>query len=236
MGQDAVFAAGKADQWFERNRAKLNADDLMDRDPILRLLRDQGVRPRHCIEVGAANGYRLEAIRQAFGSRVTAVEPSGKAVADGRRRFPHVRFSQSLAHQLTGVGDGEADLVLVSFVLHWVDRSRLLASVAEIDRVLEDGGALLIADFLPAAPQRVRYHHLPDQEVWTFKQDYAALFASAALYQVGRRVTLDYTTGRVSDNAPPENRFAITWLQKSLHGGYRVGELPAGLRQAEGAA
>ena len=42
----------------------------------------------------------------------------------------------------------------------------MLRSVAEIDRVLPDGGFLLIGDFYPSLPQRVRYHHLPDQDVF----------------------------------------------------------------------
>src|SRR5437764_480231 len=126
MNQEVVFQQSEADRWFERNQLVLRVEGLEERDPVLRVLGGTGVRPTNALEVGAANGYRLEALRQQTGCRAVAVEPSGRAVADGRRRFPGVRFEQRLAHELFDFKDGEFDLAVASFVLHWVERSRLL--------------------------------------------------------------------------------------------------------------
>jgi ubiquinone/menaquinone biosynthesis C-methylase UbiE len=225
MTQDAIFLESEADRWFERNHKMLDADCALTTDPVLRVLSESAIRPRCCLEVGASNGYRLEAIRRSLGASVTALEPSAEAIADGRRRFPGVRFVQGLAHALD-FPDGSFDFVIVSFVLHWVDRTRLMRSVAELDRVLVDGGNLLIADFLPDGPERVPYHHLPAQDVWTYKQDYAAMLIASHLYRMVHRQMVDYRTREFSEAAPADARFAITLLQKSLGAGYRVAKLP----------
>jgi SAM-dependent methyltransferase len=225
MSQDTAFVQGEADRWFQRNREAILSRNVAERDPPLRLLLDSGLRPTNCLEVGAANGFRLEAIRQQFGCRVTAVDPSVAAIGDGRERFPQVRFVHGLAHALTELADGEFDLVLVSFVLHWVDRARLLRSVAELDRVLADGGHLLVADFNPGEPQRVRYHHLPDQDVWTYKQDYPALWQASCLYRpVGHR-DYDHRSLEFAASVPPEHRCAVTLLRKETRGLYKESRL-----------
>jgi SAM-dependent methyltransferase len=226
MSQDTIFQQGEADCYFERNQKALAVDGLAERDPILHMLADAGLRPTGALEVGAANGYRLEALRRQTGCRAVAVEPSGAAVANGKRQFPEVRFIQALGHELEGFATGEFDLVIASFVLHWVDRARLFATAAALDRVLADGGRLVISDFLPDRPQRVPYHHRPDAEVWTYKQDYAAFWAASAVYKIEDRRVYDYRTRQASDAAPPEQRFAVTLLRKNLSG-YVSASLPA---------
>src|SRR5262249_17661350 len=81
------------------------------------------------------------------------------------------------------------DLVVVAFVFHWVSRDALAASVAEVDRVLSPNGYLLLHDFFPDAPTRRHYHHLPEGQAYTYKQDFAALFLSTAGYRHVARTT-----------------------------------------------
>ena len=151
------------------------------------------------------------------------MDPSTEAIADGRVRHPGVEFVQGVAHDLP-LASGSADLVIVSFVLHWLDRSRLLAAVAEIDRVLRDGGHLLLSDFLPDAPTRVRYHHRPEVDIWTYKQDYAQPFLASGLYGEIERVVIDHRTGQPADPALDQReRGFVSVLQKDLQGRYAVG-------------
>jgi SAM-dependent methyltransferase len=226
MSQDTIFQVSEADAFFVRNQKTLTAEGLGERDPVLHVLADFGLTPTSALEIGAANGFRLEALRRLTGCQATAVEPSAVAVADGNKQFPKVRFVQALGHELDGFSAGEFDLVIVSFVLHWVDRARMFATAAALDRVLMDGGRLVISDFLPDRPQRVRYHHLPDADVWTFKQDYAAFWAASAIYKVEEQRVYDYRTRQPSNTAPPDQRFAVTLLKKTL-GGYETRALPA---------
>ncbi|HXC40610.1 MAG TPA: hypothetical protein VN667_16860, partial [Burkholderiales bacterium] len=91
----------------------------------------------------------------------------------------------------------------------------------EIDRVVRDGGYLCVGDFLPDYQQRRHYHHLPGAGVFTYKQDYAAIFESLGTYRALTRVT--YESGDAAAPLAPsrsDERKSCTLLAKSLHGFY----------------
>lgn len=175
-----TFMGGEGDRYFERNRPLYDEADPAT-DPPLRLIESYDLTPQDVLEVGCSNGYRLAAVARIHGSRVTGVEPSEAAIADGRERFPAVRFERGWGDAIPL--DERFDLVIVNFVFHWVDRLLLLRTAAEIDRVVKDGGFLIVGDFLPAHPTRRQYHHLPGTDIYTYKQDYAEIFAASNCYQ-----------------------------------------------------
>lgn len=84
--------------------------------------------------------------------------------------------------------DNFFDIVFISFVFHWVGRSKLLKAVSEIDRVLKDGGTLVISDFFPDIPHRRTYHHNTELGVYTYKQDYSKIFTASNLYTENTRI------------------------------------------------
>jgi ubiquinone/menaquinone biosynthesis C-methylase UbiE len=154
------------------------------------------------------------------------VEPSREAIQDGQAQFPSVQFLRGTASELPLDAQARFDVVIVNFVLHWVDRSTLLRSVAEIDRVLADGGFLVIGDFYPSLPQRVRYHHLPEQDVWTYKQNYSDIFLASNLYETIASYSFDHSTHALRSDVRPEDRAQIMLLRKSMHGRYQNASLP----------
>ncbi len=216
--QAEVFWRSEGDAWFRRN--KVDLDTGVARDPILKLMESQGLRPRRVIEIGASNGYRLASINERFGSFCLAIEPSLQAIDDGRRRFPQVEFRRGRADAVPVAENERFDVTVVHFVLHWIDRRLLLRSVAEIDRVLEDAGHLLLGDFLPDAPTKVPYHHLPGESVFTFKQDYAALFIQSGLYVNIARMTYDSDDPLSTTVDDPARRCSVACLQKRLDASY----------------
>jgi SAM-dependent methyltransferase len=220
MNQDQVFECSEGDRWFERNRATLQGDDWIARDPILRLIDLTGIRPARVMEVGASNGYRLAEIRRRLQCDVTAVEPSQAAIDDGTKRFGDVAFVRGTASAIAIPGDQLFDLVIVHFVFHWIDRATLLRSAAEIDRLLKDGGHLAIGDFLPSAPTRVEYHHLRGLGVCTYKQDYAELFVASELYERVASFVFDHATHAIRTDVPFGERAGVTLLRKSLQARY----------------
>ena len=215
MLQDTVFSEGEGDAWFERNR------DCYDQrqDPVVDFLSSHPVQPHAILEIGASRGDRLDALRERYRAAVTAVEPSAAAVADGRHRFPEIQFFVATA-KLLPLADDTFDFVIINFVFHWIDRKSLLASAAEVDRVLQSGGHLLIGDFAPFAPKKNRYHHRPDLELYTYKQDYPALFLSTAGYRLLAQQILDYRTLKPSSEVPERERCSMTLLHKVPGGVY----------------
>jgi ubiquinone/menaquinone biosynthesis C-methylase UbiE len=170
------------------------------------------MRPRSVLEIGAANGVRLAAIHKNCPARMVAVEPSEQALRDGQRRFPFITFIRATASEVP-LSSEVFDLVVVNFVFHWIDRQNLLRAVAETDRLVRNGGHLVIGDFSPANRLSVRYHHLADEDVFTFKQNYAATFLASGLYHTVAVLSGDHSR-RALDCAVAEHDRIGAWLLK----------------------
>ncbi len=217
MLQDRVFSDSEGDRWFERNRRALNAFDA-SADLPLKLIRLYGLTPERVLEIGAANGFRLAAIHQRTGAETVAVEPSAQAVLNGKASFPFITFIRGTAS--TVPLRESFDLVIVNFVFHWIDRQSLLRAVAEVDRLVSDSGYLLIGDFYPANQLQVRYHHLESEEVYTYKQNYAATFLASGLYHPVSFLTAHHATKELQARVAEHERIGAWLLRKELHGHY----------------
>lgn len=224
MVQDDVFLRDEGDAWFLRNRAALGEAAGRRHDwpltLIARLDETQRTGIANVVELGCSNGWRLDLLRKTLPRRMVGIDASAAAVADGMTRYPGLELQQGA---LAAVPLQEQfDLAIVSFVLHWVDRSNLARCIAEIDRVTRDGGLLVLADFLPDHPQRRVYHHrLPEERMYTYKQDYAKIFEAMGSYREIARTTFE--NGHKGDRitrATSGSRCVCTVLQKSLTGFY----------------
>lgn len=228
MVQDDVFLEDEGNAWFQRNRAALGAAAENRHDWPLTLIGRLDAAQRagigSVVELGCSNGWRLARLGKTLPARLVGVDASADAVADGSARYPGLSLLQG------GLADvplqEQFDLTIVFFVLHWIDRSNLARCIAEIDRVTRDGALLVLGDFLPDYPQRRPYHHrLPEERMFTYKQDYAKIFEAMGTYREIARSTFDHEhPGDQIKMAASGSRCVCTVLQKSLTGFY--GEPP----------
>ena len=209
--QGAAFLQGEGDQWFLRNREKLTQFSP-ERDVAMGLLCKHALRPKRVLEIGAANGYRLAAWANRFPCDVKGSDASPMAVADGRERYGIELLCQA-AEDFRGLG--ECDLMLLHFILHWVDRDRLEQLTAEVSQAVVPGGNLLVADFAPDSPVDVPYHHLPPGTATTFKRDYGAHFVRTGHFRQIERIFADHRTGQPGVNIPSAERMGF-WLLERL--------------------
>lgn len=222
MLQDRIFEGSEGDRWFERNRTALNVFDA-EADFPLKLIGFYNLCPERVLEIGAANGVRLAAIHARTGAEVVAVEPSAQAVLNGKASFPSVTFVRGNA---AAIPLQECfDLVIVNFVFHWIDRANLLKVVAETDRLVQNGGFLLIGDFHPFNQLKVRYHHLETAQVHTYKQDYAATFLASGLYHPICLLTADHAAKALDAKVPEADRIGTWLLRKQLQSHYLETEI-----------
>lgn len=217
--QQNVFEHSEGDQWFLRNFSHLTERKNDKFDWPIHLVKK--IKEHELItsvlEIGCSNGWRLEELLKIVSrdARIEGIDISGKAIEDGKKRFPQINLQQAAISKIPH--QGTFDLVIVNFVLHWVDRQLLATSLAEIDRVVADGGYLIIGDFLPNYSQRRRYHHYTDQEIYTYKQDYAQCFRSLGMYhELGRCVFNHDEKSSQIDDATSDSRAACVLLQKKL--------------------
>ena len=177
MTQDMIFQNGEGDRWYERNKEKLTPKD----DFVCCMIENLGVQPHRIVEVGCSNGYRLEYLRKKYHAVCYGYDISCEAIEAGHESFPKIHLEQKALHEISS--DETFDLVICNFVLHWVDRSRLIQSMGGIDALVHVGGTLVLGDFNPDYQQKRKYHHLPNEDVYTYKQDYAAFFKATGLYR-----------------------------------------------------
>lgn len=225
MNQEEIFEKGEADNWFQRNQGVLVGRETGEGDPVFGLLQDFQVKPTRALEIGASNGYRMHSLYKKYGCSVAAIDPSAGAVEDGKKRYPEIDMRVAMAHDLP-FKDAEFDLVVVHGVFCWVDRAHLLAALSEADRVLADGGILSVGDFLPPQPERVRYHHLPEEKVYTYKQDYSAVFRASNCYELINQTVFDHRGWVKRPEVEARERFSVTLLRKDLSRNYLTRELP----------
>jgi SAM-dependent methyltransferase len=215
--QDSIFERSEGDCWFERNRQALNAFDA-EADLPLKLISLYNLRPERVLEIGAANGVRLAAIHERTGANVVAVEPSTQAILNGEANFPSVTFVRGTASSIPL--QNWFDLVILNFVFHWIDRVNLLRSVAEADRLVRDGGFLMIGDFHPLNFLQVRYHHLDTTKVHTYKQNYAATFLASGLYHAVCLMTADHALKTLGAEVVEGERIGVWLLRKEVKAHY----------------
>lgn len=203
------FREGEGDAYFARNDKALCALETRAKSDLpLRLIRDLGLAPRRVLEVGAGTGWRLADLsRDAAAPWTLALEPSRAATGAGQERYPAVTFARASAEALP-VADGSFDLVVLGFFLYLVDRRDLFAVASECDRVLADGGALVLLDFFAERPHKNVYAAQPD--LFSYKMDYRKMF----LWNPAYREWADEISGAAPVAGNRDGRLRASVLRK----------------------
>jgi SAM-dependent methyltransferase len=207
--QKDIWFKSEGDNWFERNKDYLGKKQ----DIILLLINFYNLKPETVVEIGCSNGYRLAALHERYGSKVIGVEPSEKAIEDGKERWHFIKFVKGMCE--TFELDESADLVIVNFVFHWISRDKLTICVAKIDEVLKEGGILILGDFGTENFIKRRYHHLPNENLFTYKQQYQNMFTSTGLYKEIAKIRFNHDTGEITADIDDSNIGTISLLRKS---------------------
>lgn len=205
--QKDVFAAREGDAWFFRNREKVQSATY---DPVQDVLSRVQLAPRSFLEVGCSTGWRVNAIAHRWNASGFGIDPSRAAVTEGRANFPNINLQTGFADSLP-FEFGQFDLLIYGFCLYLCDRDDLFRIASEGDRVLADGGHVVIYDFFARAPYARSYHHEPSLK--SYKMDYARLFSWHPAYSVERSECFDMVGG------PPvkdDNTVAVTVLKKDM--------------------
>ncbi len=177
--QNEIFLDFEADNYYSRTIDRKLKKNYKNDFPI-RLLEIYKIKPKKVLEIGCDIGGRLNYINEKYGSQCYGIEPSNKAVEDGNLRFKNIKIVRGVFSDIPF--DEKFDLIIISFVFHWIDRALLAKCVSEVERLLKSEGFLIIGDFYPDNPKKFKYHHLPKEDIWTYKQDYSKIFLSLNQY------------------------------------------------------
>lgn len=210
--QREAFLDGEGDRYFERNELALErcherAMFNLDGDPVLRAL--QAIQPRRLLEIGCATGWRLDIARRAWKTQGYGTDPSASAITHGRNRYPGTTLSAGTADRIL-FSDAFFDCVVFGFCLYLCDRADLFRIAAEADRVLADGGYLVVYDFCPPESYSRPYAHR--QGVLSYKMDHSRLWSWHPAYSLWCH---DVTAHEGASPEDPDERLAVTVLRKA---------------------
>lgn len=203
MTQADAFFRGEGDQWLKRNKQKLKPK----KDLILYALSQltEECRNGKYLEIGCANGWRLNEIKKTFNAEsISGVEPSLQGSIEALKNGVDVVRGDATNLPWS---DEFFDVVIYGFCLYLCDRKDLFKIVAEGDRVLKNGGLMIIHDFSDFdEPCKVPYKHKAG--LWSFKQDYEEMFLASPAYSF---ISFDMTLELIS---------GVTVLKKDIEKGW----------------
>ena len=200
----------EGDSWYERN--KKNLDERKGKDFPILLIKLYNIKPKRALEIGGADGYRIAEINKLYQSEGTVIEPSQKAIKNGREKYPSVKFIHGTCNSVKT--KETFDLIILNFVFHWIYRENLYSSIAAIDRMLEDKGYLIIGDFGTDFPIKRKYHHLKDIDFYTWKMPYEELFRSSGRYIEIAKLKFNHDTHSLSGDINIDNMGSVVLMKK----------------------
>ncbi len=156
MDAKELFLRSEGDAHFRRNfnpnrvscaKGTQFLSGFLDKNPELL----QESEKKSVLEIGCDYGFNLMYLNQKFGLKCYGVEPSMEAVEFGRKnllskKITAVELVQGTSDYLP-FEENSMDFVILGFFMYCVDRSYLLKTAAEADRVLKRGGFLVMEDF-----------------------------------------------------------------------------------------
>lgn len=182
MIQKNEFLAGEGDAYHLRNRVKEASDEYIKYlKPYIKYINSNS----KILEVGCGDGRNLAYLNKVTGCKVFGLEPSALAIEEGVQKYPQISFIHGTGDDLE-MDDGFFDLVFFGTCLYLVDRTLLMKTISEADRVLKDKGIIGITEFDVKIPIVNEYHH--KQGLKSYKMDYSQLFTVYPHYSLIERM------------------------------------------------
>lgn len=217
MKQDAIFLESEGDAWYRRNGAYLNkkkVEDGPDVNYILKILTPFKDNIENILEIGCSSGLKLKSLCDFLNAKGSGIDPSEQAVNDGNStRHNAVTLFQGTAEKLP-FSDASFDVVNFAFCLYLFDRSNLLISLAEADRVLKPGGYMVITDFDPGTQRKRAYSHFPG--LFSYKQNYANIYTATGLYYLVGKNSFSHQSSDFDVNSDERVSTQILYKDRDL--------------------
>jgi len=207
--QKEIFKAGEGDRWFFRNRKSSNSCRDSE-DKIVNLIKSIELFPKKVLEIGCGGGHRLEIIRNGFQADCYGIDPSSKAIDDGKSRYPNISLQVGTADNLPFDADS-FDMIIFGFCLYLCDREDLFKIAYEADRCLKNKGTLIIKDFYPPFAYKNKYSH--HDGIYSYKMDYSRMFKWNPAYAEVSKVVFSHSGFALRD--VPDEKVAIVVLRKN---------------------
>ena len=181
-----LFLETEGDAYYQRNKNALTKDNIgEDINFYSSFFSEMNILNKNTkfVEIGASNGHNLKYFKEKFECEVFGIDPSSEATKEGNKQFFNNKkvllqgTSDSLPYD-----DESTDIVMFGFSLFWVGRKYLYRSISEADRILKEGGYLLITDF--DTPLPYKRDNIHNKDTFTCKMNYSKFYLCNPQYSL----------------------------------------------------
>lgn len=182
MKQSDVFLAGEGEAWMKRNEGRYDENN----DPVLAAIDQFALHPKRVLEIGCADGARLAVLERMWGCDVVGVDPAWNTKAGA-----------SLCMVWNGtaldppVCNDSFDAIIYGWCLYLCDPEDYFKIAEAGDRILRDGGYLIVYDFCTDHPYKVPYKH--KEGIFSHHYDFSKLWLGHPAYSMYGRTVQDET-------------------------------------------
>tara|TARA_B100000029_G_scaffold395104_1_gene392828 strand:+ start:4018 stop:4677 length:660 start_codon:yes stop_codon:yes gene_type:complete len=176
--QKNIFLDSEGDNWFDRNKNTIHENVKIGIDFFISFVN----KKNKILEIGCSDGKNLNYLSEKlphYELDLYGIDPSKKAIESGKQNYRKIDLKVGTSDQLK-YGDKFFDLIICGFFLYLVDRNLIFKTVSEIDRILKEGGYLIIVDFDVPTPFSNDYKHY--KGVQSYKNDYSKFFIGGGHY------------------------------------------------------
>ena len=170
----SVWINGEGDNYFNRNIG----NEINYHDTIFEFVYKY-TTPENVLDIGCFDGTRLGFICDMFNCNGTGIDVSKQSIETGKFKNKNIKLYQNSCENMKF--KQMFDVVIINFVFHWLPRNQLFKCVCNINNSIKTDGFLIIGDFFDEFYKR-KYHHLPNKNIYTYKQDYKKMFLTSGLY------------------------------------------------------
>lgn len=182
MRQADIFTASEGAAWFKRNKDRIDPEN----DPVTAAIETYKITPKRVFEVGCADGWRLKLLHKKFKHIVCGgIDPGCQ---DRTKQQPFIEWGTADRISLPA---NSFDLVIYGWCLYLCDPEDYLKIAYEGDRILKDGGFLIVYDFYTETPYKVPYKH--KNGIFSHHYDFSKLWLSHPAYSLYGRIVQDET-------------------------------------------
>ena len=116
---------------------------------ILDLIKINTIKPKSILEIGCANGSKLNQYQQELKTKINyGVDLSSKAINSGKKKFKKLKLLQLSSLEIDKIKPN-FDLIICGFFLYLLDREKIFNQFNLIYKKLNFNGFLIIEDFDP---------------------------------------------------------------------------------------
>jgi ubiquinone/menaquinone biosynthesis C-methylase UbiE len=196
------FLNSEGDSFFKRNSTAFENQNYLDNDIIMKNIKNNNIlnykENLNILEIGCSNGWRLNELYNLNSNHnYYGIDPSKDAIMNGSKKYDHINFEISTCDNMS-FEKNTFDLIMVPFVLMYVDRELLLKSVSEIDRILKNNGILIITDFYSNRQRKNNYKYI--ENTYIYKQNFFEIFLSSKNYFLNKLECFHHNTTNDKDN------------------------------------